>query len=144
MNLQSRFQVASLLVLGLGLGLASCRSTSGSESGHIPLLTSYPVDRAAVRPDSLTVIKLEALAGVAREFADSTQRLPHSIAELLAFRRESEYTNPRPDWAVDAWNRPVVFVLHANRGALLLLSRGADGEVGGADDIFLLVRHLRQ
>lgn len=138
MNLQTRLGIASLLVLGL----ASCRTDRGSGSDHIPLLTSYPVDRTDVRPESLTERRLEALAGVAREFADSTQRLPRSMDELLAYRRESEYTNPRSEWAIDAWNRPVVFVLHANREVLLLLSRGSDGEVGGADDLFTLVRRL--
>lgn len=100
----------------------------------------YPIDARHLSPDSMTMAKLVALAGVAREFADSAKRLPKSIDEVLAFRRASEYISPRPEWAVDGWNRPLLFVLHANREVLLLLSRGVDGEVGGADDLFQFVR----
>lgn len=127
------------------VGIASCRVLPGPgpDSQRIPVLTRYPVDRAEVRPDSLTAVKLDALADAAREFADSESRLPESMQELLAFRRESPYVSPRPEWGVDGWNRQIIFALHANREVLLLLSRGGDGEIGGTDDLFQIVGRLR-
>ena len=62
------------------------------------------------------------------------------MEELLRFRRQTVHISPQPEWAIDGWGRPFLFSLHGRGKVLLLLSVGPDGQVGGGDDLFDVVR----
>lgn len=129
-------------VLSLTALSAACRSPSRSDSldATVRPITVYEVDRRPMSPDSQTTIKLHALSEAAREIADSARKLPESMERILELRRETVHISPQPWWTTDGWGRPFLFSLDADRKTLLLLSRGADGEVGGGDDSFDVVR----
>lgn len=133
---------SALLVMTALFGFVESCSTSrhGEQVESTPVLTGYPVDSRPVTPDSTTALRLWALAGAARELKSASGKLPESMEELLRLRRQTVHVSPQAEWAVDGWGRPIMFSLHDNRQMLLLLSCGPDGNVGGGDDLFEVVR----
>lgn len=131
----------STLLIGFLLLSGGCGPAQRVGSPQAPerLLTVYPVDRPMGGPDTVTSRKLAALAAAVQEITDSTRRLPDSIDAILELRREVANVNPRREWTIDGWGRPILFSRHQDHRSLLLLSRGADGEVGGGDDLFAIV-----
>jgi hypothetical protein len=131
--------------------IALCASVSACGQAHsgavqeirVPEGMGYPLDARHLSADSMTAMKLKALAGAAAEIADSLGVLPTSMEAILSLRRKTVHLSPTTEWAVDGWGHPFVVVLHADRKSLLIQSYGQDGSSGGGDDMFEIVR-LRQ
>lgn len=133
-----------ICVLALSLGVAGCATQRlrGTVLESTDEAAVYVVGRVPPSADSVTIRNIFFLAQAASEIADSTGALPRSIEDVLQLRRERVNLSPQQWMTVDGWGRPIHYSLQEDKKALLLLSLGTDGALGGGDDRFNVV-HLR-